>query len=273
MVDGDGVGHEGGYGFGALAHENDRRGIAAIGPDHVDESVDAGHLSHDDARLHGLGRGAAEQRFGDPKFHGGQLGGSAGQRLGAELHARGDDTAAEGARLVQKFEGGGGAQVDDEGRRAVGALGAHHLGDAVGAHGRGIGEVHLQPRLKTWAYGERARVREAPRRIGPHAGEGRDDRGDDGPVGQRCAFGKLDSARCFRLDGRQPAGEGVEEAEDAGHGAVGRLVGIGGDGPLGDEPSVKRQPDSRPRVPYVDRQNQRHNRSSFHLFRSCTFRQ
>ena len=96
MVDGDGVGHEGGYGFGVLAHENDRRGIAAIGPDHVDESVDAGHLSHDDARLHGLGRGAAEQRFGGPKFHGGQLGGSAGQRLGAEFHARGDDAGDQG---------------------------------------------------------------------------------------------------------------------------------------------------------------------------------
>ena len=71
----------------------------------------------------------------------------------------------------------------------------------------------------------------------------------------------VDGAGCAFLDGRQAAGEGVEEAEDAGHGAVGRLVGIGGDGPLGDEPPVKRQPDSRPRVPYVDRQNQRHARS------------
>ena len=32
------------------------------------------------------------------------------------VDARGDDAAAEGSRLVQKLEGGGGTQIDDEGR-------------------------------------------------------------------------------------------------------------------------------------------------------------
>ena len=87
------------------------------------------------------------------------------------------------------------------------------------------------------------------------------------------AKGQVDGVGRVLFDGREIAGEGVEEAENAGHGAVGCLGGICGNGPLGDESSINCQPDPRPRVPYVDRQNQRHNRSSFHLFRSCTFRQ
>ena len=103
-------------------------------------------LSHDDARLDGLGRGAAEQRF-VTKFHGGQLGGSAGQRLGAELHA-GAMIPPRKAPASSKVRRWWRCQVDDEGRRAVGALGAHHLGDAVAPTAVGIEKFIFSPVLR-----------------------------------------------------------------------------------------------------------------------------
>ena len=92
----------------------------------------------DRAGLDRLDRGLADHAAGLDQLHPAQRGGPAEQGVQGDLDA-GHDGAAQVLALVRDdVEGGGGAEVDHDGGTAVQVVGAHRVGDAVGADLPGV---------------------------------------------------------------------------------------------------------------------------------------
>jgi hypothetical protein len=133
----------------------------------------------EDARLEGLDGVAADRRPGLGQFDPVEAGGPFEEGLGGDQQPGGDGAAQVVAVAVDGVEGGGGAEVDDDGRPAVAVVGGQGVGDAVGPDLLGVLIENADAGPDARADNQRLQAEVGPAEIGESGGKGRHHAADD----------------------------------------------------------------------------------------------
>ena len=119
------------------------------------------HIAPVDADMHLVLGGSADHREiavrrldGDSR----QLGRGGDQGVERQVDARRDDPAFIGARIIDRVEGGGGAEIDDDQIAFVKGVGGDRVEHPVGADAPRLGDVELDPPFRP-APGRRSAAR------------------------------------------------------------------------------------------------------------------
>ena len=163
--------------MGETARGDDRRLVAQLREDALDQAIYLVCFTVNDACLNSLRGIAADGRMGVDEFGGSKLRGMLEQCRCRCFHTRRNHAADELAVAVDDLDVGGGAEVDHHDWRAVQGLGGDGIGHAVGADFRRAHVFGLEQESSRFGVAdERLGSQHALERGFPPDGERRHDR-------------------------------------------------------------------------------------------------